>query len=179
MGMGVSWKLLRIWKLGMRRGGLMVLPGHEVGLFFSSLLILSCPSSLHSLLCLHLLLPSTSPSSSLSPCTFEMISTSRTKLTIASNRPSVRLVFPSDKKEKQTRSGFSTHSNSNATPSKGKEKGRDSEITIKGSDREKEGSWGRKRGKRTPLLIKHLGGVERRKGESYDVRVLSCEDCRC
>jgi hypothetical protein len=95
--------------------------------------------------------------------------TTRTKLTIASNRPSVRSVFPSDRKEeKKTRSSFSTHSNPTATPSKGKEKGRDSEITIKGSDREKEGSWGRKRGKRTPLLIKHLGGVERRKGESHN-----------
>ena len=96
----------------------------------------------------------------------------RIELIIASNRPSVRSVFPSDRKEeKKTRSGFSTYSNSTATTSRGKEKGRDSEITIKGSDREKEGSWGRKRGKRTPLLIKHLGGVERRKGESYDVRV--------
>ena len=89
------------------------------------------------------------------------------KLTTASNRPSARSVFPSDKKEKQIRSGFSTYSNSTATPSKGKN--RDSEITIRGSDKEKEkeGSWGRKRGKRTPLLIKHLGGVERRKGESF------------
>ena len=102
------------------------------------------------------------------------IPTTRIKLTTASNRPSVRSVFPSDRKEeKKTRSGFSTHSNSTATPSKGKN--RDSEITIRGSDREKEkeGSWGRKRGKRTPLLIKHLGGVERRKGESSDIRVQS------
>ena len=93
----------------------------------------------------------------------------RIKLITASNRPSVRSVFPSERKEeKKTRSGFSTYSNSTATPSKGKEKekGRESEITIKGFEREKEGSWGRKRGKRTPLLIKHLGGVERRKGES-------------
>lgn len=183
MGMGVNWKLLRIWKLGMRRGGLMVLPGHEVGLFFlSSLLFLSCPPSLHSLLFLHFLLPSRrllSLDSFVHRVHWNLSPTTRTKLTIASNRPSVRSVFPSDRKEeKKTRSGFSTYSNSTATPSKGKEKGRDSEITIKGSDREKEGSWGRKRGKRTPLLIKHLGGVERRKGESYDVRVLSCEDCR-
>jgi len=101
----------------------------------------------------------------------QLVSTTRIKLTIASNRPSVRSVFPSERKEeKKTRSGFSTYSNSTATPSKGKEKGkgRESEVTIKGSEREKEkeGSWGRKRGKRTPLLIKHLGGVERRKGES-------------
>jgi hypothetical protein len=154
----------------------MVLPGHEVGFLFSSILILPCPSSLHSLLCLHLLLPSTSPSSSPFPCTLEISPSTRIKLTIASNRPSVRSVFQSERKEeKKTRSGFSTYSNSTATPSKGKS--RESEITIKGSDREKEGSWGRKRGKRTPLLIKHLGGVERRKGESH--RVLGCENCRC
>jgi hypothetical protein len=105
------------------------------------------------------------------------------ELTTASNRPSVRSVFPSSdrKEEKKTRSGFSTHSNSTTTPSKGK--GKDSETTIRGTDKEKEkekeGSWGRKRGKRTPLLIKHLGGVERRKGESYYFRVFSFENCRC
>jgi hypothetical protein len=153
--------------------------GEFLSLSLPSLSLFPCTPSLHRLLCLEFLLPSYLSLSFLSPCTFKMVSTARIKLTIASNRPSVRSVFPSDKKEKQTRSGFSTYSNSTATPSKGKEKGRDSEITIKGSDREKEGSWGRKRGKRTPLLIKHLGGVERRKGESYDVRVLGCEDCRC
>jgi hypothetical protein len=181
MVMEVNWKLLRIWRLGMRRGGLMVLPGHEVGPFFFS------PSSQTStipLLDFHLPPSSFHLTTSfvLSPCALDISNEmlTRIKLTIASNRPSVRSVFPSERKEeKKTRSGFSTYSNSTATPSKGKEKGRDSEITVKGSEREKEGSWGRKRGKRTPLLIKHLGGVERRKGESYDIRVLSCEDCRC
>jgi hypothetical protein len=173
MVMGVNWKLLRIWKLGMRRGGLMVLPGHEVGFLFSSILTLPCPSSLHRLLCFQFLLPSRrllSLDSFVHRVHWNLSPTTRTKLTIASNRPSVRSVFPSERKdEKKTRSGFSTHSNSTATPSKGREKGRESEITIKGSDREKEGSWGRKRGKRTPLLIKHLGGVERRKGESHNL----------
>jgi hypothetical protein len=98
-------------------------------------------------------------------------------LIIASNRPSVRSAFDKDKDKdkdkenpKKTRSGFSTHSNSNSnnttTPKSkitGHGTGAGSEITIRGS--EKEGSWGRKRGKRTPLLIKHLGGVDKRKGE--------------
>ena len=56
--------------------------------------------------------------------------------------------------EKKTKSVIS---NPGQTP-KGKERG--SEI----KDKDDKGSWGRRKTKRTPLLIKHLGAVDKRKG---------------
>jgi hypothetical protein len=74
------------------------------------------------------------------------------------DRPSLRSVFVSPEKDKKTKSVIS---NTHTTP-KGKARDRDSEIR----DKDDKGSWGRRKTKRTPLLIKHLGAVDKRKGES-------------
>jgi hypothetical protein len=71
------------------------------------------------------------------------------------DRPSLRSVFVSPEKDKKSKSVISTH-----TTPKGKGRDRDSEIR----DKDDKGSWGRRKTKRTPLLIKHLGAVDKRKG---------------